>query len=126
MFTPGTPGWPRPESLIAPESVAEPWGLTETQIEDPDGIRIVLVDVPAGRRGHPVRQRGHASGIHLPFRERGQVVVTYAAQSHPRSHGFSTYAAQIQVAASSAEEIRKGRAIRVMRRPRTCAARIID
>jgi catechol 2,3-dioxygenase-like lactoylglutathione lyase family enzyme len=46
--TPGTPGWPRPESLIAPEPVAEPWGLTGMQIEDLDGIRIVLVDVPAG------------------------------------------------------------------------------
>ena len=29
-------------------AVAEPWGLTGMQIEDLDGIRIVLVDVPAG------------------------------------------------------------------------------
>jgi catechol 2,3-dioxygenase-like lactoylglutathione lyase family enzyme len=31
----------------------EPWGLTERWIEDPDGIRIVLVEVPAG---HPLRR----------------------------------------------------------------------
>ena len=32
---------------------AEPWGLTEMWISDPDGIRIVLVDVPAD---HPLRR----------------------------------------------------------------------
>jgi catechol 2,3-dioxygenase-like lactoylglutathione lyase family enzyme len=31
----------------------EPWGLTEMWIEDPDGVRIVLVEVPAG---HPLRR----------------------------------------------------------------------
>jgi catechol 2,3-dioxygenase-like lactoylglutathione lyase family enzyme len=31
----------------------EPWGLTEMWIEDPDGIRIVLVEVPAD---HPLRR----------------------------------------------------------------------
>jgi catechol 2,3-dioxygenase-like lactoylglutathione lyase family enzyme len=35
------------------EPVAEPWGLTEMWIEDPDGIRIVLVEVPVG---HPLRR----------------------------------------------------------------------
>ena len=35
------------------EPIAEPWGLTEMWIEDPDGIRIVLVEVPAG---HPLRR----------------------------------------------------------------------
>jgi catechol 2,3-dioxygenase-like lactoylglutathione lyase family enzyme len=35
------------------EPVAEPWGLIEMWIEDPDGIRIVLVEVPAG---HPLRR----------------------------------------------------------------------
>jgi hypothetical protein len=29
------------------EPAAEPWGLTEMWIEDPDDIRIVLVEVPA-------------------------------------------------------------------------------
>lgn len=35
------------------EPVTEPWGLTEMWIEDPDGVRIVLVEVPAG---HPLRR----------------------------------------------------------------------
>jgi catechol 2,3-dioxygenase-like lactoylglutathione lyase family enzyme len=33
--------------------VTEPWGLTEMWIEDPDGVRIVLVEIPAG---HPLRR----------------------------------------------------------------------
>lgn len=37
--------------LRAPEQ--EPWGLVETWIADPDGHRIVLVEVPAG---HPLRR----------------------------------------------------------------------
>ena len=39
--------------LIVREPTAEPWGLIEMWIEDPDGIRIVLVEVPAG---HPLRR----------------------------------------------------------------------
>lgn len=35
------------------EPVTEPWGLVEMWIEDPDGTRIVLVEVPAG---HPLRR----------------------------------------------------------------------
>ena len=35
------------------EPVTEPWGLAEIWIEDPDGIRIVLIEVPAG---HPLRR----------------------------------------------------------------------
>jgi len=31
-----------------------PWGLVEMWIEDPDGVRIVLVEVPFG---HPLRTR---------------------------------------------------------------------
>jgi catechol 2,3-dioxygenase-like lactoylglutathione lyase family enzyme len=38
---------------IAREPTTEPWGLTEMQLEDPDGIRIVLVEVPAD---HPLRR----------------------------------------------------------------------
>jgi len=37
---------------IVREPAAEAWGLTEMWVEDPDGIRIVLVEVPAG---HPLR-----------------------------------------------------------------------
>ena len=33
--------------------VEEPWGLIEMWIEDPDGVRIVLVEVPAS---HPLRR----------------------------------------------------------------------
>jgi predicted enzyme related to lactoylglutathione lyase len=33
--------------------VTEPWGLIEMWIEDPDGVRIVLVEVPAD---HPLRR----------------------------------------------------------------------
>jgi catechol 2,3-dioxygenase-like lactoylglutathione lyase family enzyme len=36
----------------------EPWGLTEMWIEDPDGVRIVLVEVPAD---HPLRRDGRPS-----------------------------------------------------------------
>ena len=35
----------------------EPWGLVETWIEDPDGLRIVLVEVPAE---HPLRRDSRA------------------------------------------------------------------
>jgi predicted enzyme related to lactoylglutathione lyase len=35
------------------EPVAEPWGLIEMWIADPDGVRIVLVEVPAD---HPLRR----------------------------------------------------------------------
>jgi catechol 2,3-dioxygenase-like lactoylglutathione lyase family enzyme len=38
---------------IVREPATEPWGLIEMWIEDPDGIRIVLVEVPAG---HPLRR----------------------------------------------------------------------
>ena len=38
---------------IVREPIAEPWGLIEMWIEDPDGIRIILVEVPAG---HPLRR----------------------------------------------------------------------
>jgi catechol 2,3-dioxygenase-like lactoylglutathione lyase family enzyme len=37
--------------LRAPQR--EPWGLVEMWIEDPDGVRIVLVEVPAD---HPLRR----------------------------------------------------------------------
>ena len=42
---------------IVREPAVEPWGLAEMWIEDPDGVRIALVEVPAD---HPLRrdQRG--------------------------------------------------------------------
>ena len=43
---------------ILREPATEPWGLTEMWIEDPDGIRIVLVEVPAD---HPLRRDPRAS-----------------------------------------------------------------
>jgi catechol 2,3-dioxygenase-like lactoylglutathione lyase family enzyme len=38
---------------ILREPALEPWGLTEMWIEDPDGVPIVLVEVPAD---HPLRR----------------------------------------------------------------------
>jgi len=38
---------------ILREPAAEQWGLTEMWIEDPDGLRIVLVEIPAD---HPLRR----------------------------------------------------------------------
>jgi catechol 2,3-dioxygenase-like lactoylglutathione lyase family enzyme len=35
------------------EPATEPWGLVEMWIEDPDGVRIVLVEVPVD---HPLRR----------------------------------------------------------------------
>jgi predicted enzyme related to lactoylglutathione lyase len=35
------------------EPLTEPWGLIETWLEDPDGVPIVLVEVPAD---HPLRR----------------------------------------------------------------------
>jgi catechol 2,3-dioxygenase-like lactoylglutathione lyase family enzyme len=42
---------------ILREPQAESWGLTEMWIEDPDGVRIVLVEVPAD---HPLRRDSRA------------------------------------------------------------------
>ena len=39
--------------VVAPPTTM-PWGLREMWIEDPDGVRIVLVEVP---EGHPIRSR---------------------------------------------------------------------
>ncbi len=41
----------RARVLRAPAT--EPWGLIEMWVEDPDGVRIVIVEVPAG---HPIRR----------------------------------------------------------------------
>ena len=38
---------------IVRDPAIEPWGLTEMWIQDPDGIQIVLVEVPAD---HPLRR----------------------------------------------------------------------
>ncbi|MHB1710217.1 MAG: VOC family protein [Acidimicrobiales bacterium] len=40
--------------------VREPWGLIEAWIEDPDGIRIHLVEVPAD---HPLRRDPRTVGL---------------------------------------------------------------
>ncbi|GGU05727.1 MULTISPECIES: VOC family protein [Actinomadura] len=38
---------------VTREPREEPWGLVEMWIEDPDGVKIVIVEVPAG---HPLRR----------------------------------------------------------------------
>jgi len=43
---------------ILREPVTEPWGLAEMWIEDPDGVRVVLVEVPAD---HPLRRDPRSS-----------------------------------------------------------------
>jgi catechol 2,3-dioxygenase-like lactoylglutathione lyase family enzyme len=50
---PGTVFFLGPGLLEVSGPATEPWGLTEMWIEDPDGIRIVLVEVPAD---HPLRR----------------------------------------------------------------------
>lgn len=40
--------------LVAEDPELRPWGLIELWLEDPDGHRIVLVEVP---EGHPIRTR---------------------------------------------------------------------
>ena len=37
---------------VVAEPVLQPWGLLEATVEDPDGLAIVLVEVPGG---HPLR-----------------------------------------------------------------------
>lgn len=44
---------------ILREPITEPWGLTEMWIEDPDGVRIVLVEVPGD---HPLRRDQRSPG----------------------------------------------------------------
>ena len=46
------------EVPVIREPLTEPWGLAEMWIEDPDGIRIVLVEVPAD---HPLRRDPRSS-----------------------------------------------------------------
>ena len=43
---------------ILREPVTEPWGLAEMWLEDPDGVQIVLVEVPAA---HPLRRDPRSS-----------------------------------------------------------------
>jgi predicted enzyme related to lactoylglutathione lyase len=57
---------------ITREPAAEPWGLTEMWIEDPDGVQIVLVEVPAG---HPLRRDQRSA---LPLGRRTACRITAA------------------------------------------------
>jgi predicted enzyme related to lactoylglutathione lyase len=43
---------------VVQEPRTEPWGLVEMWIEDPDGVRIVLVEIPAD---HPLRHDTRSS-----------------------------------------------------------------
>ncbi|MBH5333889.1 VOC family protein [Streptomyces pactum] len=39
---------------VVREPLQEPWGLVEMWVEDPDGVRLCVVEVP---EGHPLRYR---------------------------------------------------------------------
>ena len=70
MVTPGMSGWLRLESRLS-EPAAEPWGLTEMWIEDPNGVRIVLVEVTAD---HPLAAtRGRRTSMTATRRPRNSV-----------------------------------------------------
>ena len=75
---------------IIREPVAEPWGLIEMWIEDPDGIPIVLVEVPAGHPGSREDEDGHGEVVGLvvagrQLRGDDRQQHRYAgAQPHPR------------------------------------------
>jgi hypothetical protein len=47
MTAPSTPGAGAAEIPVIWEPATEPWGLTGMWTEDPDGIPIALVEVPA-------------------------------------------------------------------------------
>lgn len=47
---------------VARDPLAEPWDLIEMQVEDPDGIRIALADVPAGHPFPPLPATGVTAG----------------------------------------------------------------
>ena len=47
----------------------EPWGLAESWIEDPDGIRVVLVEFPLATLSAVTYDRRHRPGVDgLPLR----------------------------------------------------------
>jgi len=84
---------------IVREPIVEPWGLIEMWIEDPDGIRIVLVEVPAGhplrRDLRPVLPPGQSTGCRIQrgLRKRGSPALARNAQirasSVPAGHAWS-------------------------------------
>jgi predicted enzyme related to lactoylglutathione lyase len=47
---------------ILRKPITEPWGLTEMWIEDPDGVQIVLVEVPSD---HPLRRDSRLLSAYL-------------------------------------------------------------
>ena len=50
---PSTSGWLAAGASVTRPPKLEPWGLIEMWLQDPDGIAIVLVEVPAD---HPLRR----------------------------------------------------------------------
>jgi hypothetical protein len=60
------------------EPVTEPWDLTEMWIQDPDGIQIVLVEVPAAHSLAPRPATGPTAAAKKPAR-RGRHLSRQAA-----------------------------------------------
>ena len=56
------------EVPVIREPVTEPWGLTEMWIQDPDGVRIVLVEVPGLLPAAPRPATGPAAEVMKPAR----------------------------------------------------------
>ena len=79
---------------VVREPVTEPWGLIEMWIEDPDGIPIVMVEVPADhplRRDTRLRRVRYACGLtQRGPRRTGRSFTSASAVSHKASCGVIT------------------------------------
>jgi catechol 2,3-dioxygenase-like lactoylglutathione lyase family enzyme len=94
---------------IVGEPVAEPWGLTEMWIEDPAGIRIILVEVPAG---HPLRRDPRSAlplGRRTTCRTTARSIANAAAQRPPGMRQMSAYCECNDNAYSSLSHKRRSR-----------------
>ena len=76
---------------VVRDPVAEPWGLIEMWIEDPDGVRIVLAEVPAD---HPLRRDPRSA---LPLLGRRTACRITTRSTEMRRSSVARYAAEARV-----------------------------